>query len=265
MLAKDIPKRWFYGDPGRVRQILANLISNALKFTEKGDIDVTVLLNKTEDEVCHVQISVSDTGQGIPKHDRARIFERFEKAGSGQVGAGLGLSICQSLCDLMEGSIRLDEEYHQGARFVVDLPFKLGEACISKAKAHLKDSSEELDFVNRKVLIVEDNYINRIVLKEILAIYSCEVLVAKDGQEALDVLSQEDVDLVLMDCYMPNMDGFSATKRIREQGNQVPIVALTANAHSEARSVCLKAGMDDFLLKPIQRDCLEKSLKKHLG
>ncbi|ALM91711.1 MULTISPECIES: ATP-binding protein [Alteromonas] len=255
------------GDSVRFRQILSNLIGNAVKFTEKGEIDVTTTLEHTNGDKLRLTCAVKDSGIGIAKEKQAGIFEVFTQEDLSTTrkfgGTGLGLSISKQLCELMDGEIRLESEKGEGSTFTFNIILKEGDDSLvapQLSAAHSHNTAAQ----KRKILIVEDNDINQVIVKQHLSGH--KTLSAKSGIEALEALKKMKVtfDLILMDCQMPDMDGFEATRRIRrgEAGERyvnAPIIALTANAMKGDREDCFNAGMNDYLSKPFDvRDLLEK-------
>jgi two-component system, sensor histidine kinase len=249
----DAVRGTWRGDPLRIRQILTNLVSNALKFTAAGEISVTA---RPAADGC--ALLVSDTGVGIAPAKQARIFDRFTQADESVTrehgGAGLGLAICRELAERMGGRIEVRSAVGEGTEFEVWLPIaRTGDAAPETAPeaAPAPDPGRRL-----RVLAAEDNEINQLVLKALLAHAGVDVALVGDGRQAVDAWATGGWDLVLMDVQMPVMDGLSAAREIRatelRQGlPRTPIVALTANAMSHHVGECRAAGMDDFVAKPI--------------
>lgn len=267
----DVPN-CVIGDPIRLRQILLNLVSNAVKFTEKGSIRLIV----SQDPVEHrdravIRFTVIDTGLGIALDARERLFESFTQADNSTTrkygGTGLGLAISKRLAQIMGGTIGVDSEPGRGSTFwfTVELPLATKTASVSEcsklaalAKSHQKRK-------RCHVLVVEDNLVNQKVAVRLLSCLGCTTEVANNGAEAVEIAEKRQCDLVLMDCHMPVMDGFEATKAIRKidrAGWRVPIIALTANVLLDQRAKCLAAGMDDYLSKPVRKDALDAMLQK---
>jgi PAS domain S-box-containing protein len=245
----------YRGDATRVRQILYNLISNALKFTERGA--VTVKVARTVDRV---RLSVSDTGIGIAKADMRRLFEKFEQADASTTrrfgGSGLGLAICRQLAELMGGRIRARSVIGEGSTFVVSLPLVwLGQAtAAAPTDAAAEPAATASDI---RILAAEDNEINRLVLKTLLGQFGLDPVIVVDGEAALEAWEREAWDVILMDVQMPRMDGPTATRAIRRREAELgrartPIVALTANAMAHQVEEYRAAGMDGFVAKPIE-------------
>lgn len=255
------------GDEVRLRQVLTNLIGNAVKFTEEGNISVTANLEPRPDGKLFFLCSVSDTGIGIAKEKQQTIFDVFTQEDLSTTrkfgGTGLGLSISRQLCELMGGNIDLHSEKGKGSTFSFSVV--LEEASEEDIAPVLpKSAATSNKALKRKILIVEDNDINQIIVKQHLNHHT--TLSAKSGREALEALikMKPTFDVILMDCQMPEMDGFEATQRIRqgeagERYKHVPIIALTANAMKGDKERCEAAGMNDYLSKPFEAgDLVEK-------
>ncbi len=275
-VADEVP-RDLIGDPGRLRQVLMNLVGNALKFTDSGRIRVELGLGAGEDSEAKpgdevvLEVAVIDTGIGMSADEQARLFQPFMQADESMTrrfgGTGLGLAICRRLVEMMGGGIRVQSTPGVGSRFAFSV--RCGRAAPGSAQTDPMRPALEPRFAGR-VLVVEDNPINRRVARANLGRLGLEVLEAGDGAQALEVLARETVDLVLMDLQMPVMDGLEATRRIRAAeaegrlAGRRPIVAITANAMREALDDCRTAGMDGFLPKPFQRQQLFEILTRWL-
>lgn len=260
------------GDPGRLEQILVNLVGNGLKFTEKGSVTVRVRQeNKSLDNV-KLRFEVQDTGIGIPKEKLSRLFRSFSQVDTSTTrkygGTGLGLEISKRLTELMGGEIGIESEVNVGSTFwfTVSLGY---EQSVKDNSANNKDEPESLpvearDLVkNASVLVVDDNAVNRMIVTKIMKRFGLKCLAAKNGKEALSVLENEEVTLILMDCHMPEMNGFVTAEKIRTGGNETPIVAFTADVMDNNKQLCLDAGMNDFLVKPLQQKDFIALLKKY--
>ncbi|MCX6595425.1 MAG: ATP-binding protein [Acidobacteria bacterium] len=254
------------GDVGRLRQVLVNLVGNAMKFTERGGVTLRVAElarhRSGGTEMIELDFSVTDTGIGIAPEKQQAIFDPFVQA-DGSVtrrtgGTGLGLSISRRFVELMGGQIGLSSEPGRGSRFFFSASFGVTTLDRSLGPAPVGAAIESNGDV--WVLLVEDNLVNQKVCSQLLLKQGYQVVVANDGLEALERLRQRQFDLILMDVHMPRLDGLETTMRIREDerqsGRHVPIIALTASAMVEDREQCLAAGMDAYLAKPIQRQLL---------
>jgi signal transduction histidine kinase/DNA-binding response OmpR family regulator len=264
-----------YGDDGRIGQIASNLVSNAIKFTKKGGVTVKVIL-KNLGEFTNVTISVHDTGIGIPEEAKARMFKAFSQAEKSISrhfgGTGLGLSISKRLVEMMAGKISFESEYGSGTTFSVDLTLKTGKENEFKNNddsESVKDLTPKIDsnsFLSR-ILVAEDNSINQMVIGRMLERMGYKYQIVANGNEVLDALRNTHFDLILMDCQMPDMDGYLATQIIRKSetlNNDIPIIALTANAVQGDEDKCRDSGMNDYLSKPVDRRVLEAVLKRYL-
>jgi signal transduction histidine kinase/CheY-like chemotaxis protein len=259
----DVPQ-FITGDPVRIRQIVLNLASNAVKFTDRGSVRLEV----SRPDASHLKVSVIDTGIGISPEQQAKLFKRFTQADSSTTrrygGTGLGLAISKQLVELMRGQIEFSSTPGQGSTFSFVLP--LIETAQQRAPAVPKPVVRA-ETSGRRILVVEDNLVNQRVAQHMLLRLGHAVDLAENGREALVRLSASQYDLVLMDCQMPEMDGFEATTQIRRPDStvldrDVPIIAMTANAFDEDRKRCLAAGMNDFLSKPVHRPTLEGMIEK---
>ncbi|MDP1801596.1 MAG: response regulator [Bacteroidota bacterium] len=253
------------GDQLRVEQILLNLVGNAVKFTNNGGVTIKCeLLKETELEQT-IQIAVSDTGVGMDEHYLKNIFKKFsqeDKSVSRKYGGtGLGLAITFELMQLMHGNIDVKSEKNVGTTFSVYITFKKGDATHIKG---LFKSTEEIDIENVRILLVEDNEINRLVAQNTFKYYNCIVDEAVNGLDALEKVKQNAYDIILMDIQMPEMDGLQATQKIRhELKNATPIVALTANAFKSEIEKCKMAGMNDYITKPFEETALIKLISRY--
>jgi signal transduction histidine kinase/DNA-binding LacI/PurR family transcriptional regulator/CheY-like chemotaxis protein/HPt (histidine-containing phosphotransfer) domain-containing protein len=255
----EIPK-YLYGDDVRLRQVLLNVLGNAVKFTNVGYVRLTVVASDEE-----IRFTVSDTGIGIRREEIPRIFDAFMQADDVQSrnrkGTGLGLSISKSLVEMMGGHISAESEYGEGTIFRIDIPKVIGDG----AKIRHADAGENVVFTPAvKVLAVDDNLINLNVVCGLLRLCNVTVFTAESGREAVEMAGRDRYDLIFMDHMMPEMDGLEAAKALREKGVKAPIIALTANAVTRAKEMMLAAGMDDFLPKPIVRSALNEMLVKWL-
>ncbi|WP_456413631.1 PAS domain S-box protein [Thiolapillus sp.] len=253
------------GDPLRLKQILTNLTSNAVKFTNRGKIQIIAKELERDDDSVEIEFSVCDSGIGMNKNKLTSIFQPFSQADSSTTrkfgGTGLGLTISSQLIEKMGGEIKVDSEPGIGSTFYFRLRFPLAKEGIptDESQGALQRSFKQLQ--NTRVLLVEDNEINRDLATEVLERHQLLVDTASDGQKALEKLEQKQYDLVLMDIQMPIMDGYEATWAIRNQLKlgKLPIIALTASTSSIVREKCMRAGMDDYISKPIDiHELMEK-------
>jgi len=297
-LAPEVP-RFLYGDAGRLRQIFINLISNAVKFTETGKINVQGEILEETDQAVLLRFSVQDTGIGIPSDFHQQIFESFSQVDNSHSrrfgGTGLGLSISRQLAELMGGEIGVDSRPGEGSTFwfttraqKAAAPRKTdsqsgplshptptrkagrptGGRAPRVAERPAKNSPQEM--FSCRVLLAEDNAVNQELVKTILGKFGCIVDPVLDGEAAVEAFTQKAYDLVLMDCQMPRLDGYQASRIIREKEKAaentrlVPIIALTAHALDGERNKCLEAGMNDYLSKPFDQKQLHAVLKRWL-
>ena len=261
------------GDVGRLRQILLNLMTNAVKFTERGGVTIHVETGTARvDGRTAIRVEVEDTGVGLAMADSDRLFEPFSQADASTTrrygGTGLGLTICQRLTHAMGGTIGVRSELGAGSRFWVEIPFAVqsSNATVSaESSHHIAPPEPWAEPKHARLLIVEDNAINQLVAKEIVRRLGYAYEVAANGIEALKALEQRGFAAVLMDCYMPDMDGFDATRELRrrEAGRRhTPVIAMTAGAMTEDRERCIVAGMDDYVAKPVSRATLADVLER---
>ncbi len=249
------------GDPGRLRQIITNLVGNAIKFTEHGHIEVRVWPEAPESNEGLLHFAVSDTGVGIPREKQAAIFDAFTQA-DGSIsrkfgGTGLGLSIVLRLVGLMGGKLWVESEEGQGTTFHFTARFMPAPAAAVELASEYHSDACMIQLSKLNILLVEDNPINQKLAMTLLEKEGCTVTLAVNGIEALDTLAAQDFDLVLMDVQMPLMGGVEATQCIRERegrsGGHVPVIAMTANAMQGDRERCLEAGMDGYITKPLNK------------
>ncbi|MBL8918996.1 MAG: response regulator [Myxococcaceae bacterium] len=243
------------GDAMRLRQVLANLVGNAVKFTERGG--VTVRLGSSGDG--RYLFEVCDTGPGIDDATRARLFRHFEQADSSTTrrfgGTGLGLALCNELVQAMGGRLTLDSSVGQGSRFAFEVTLAPDRSAPS-----LTAGPELAHSFSGRVLVVDDNDVNALVVSRLLTRLGAQVDLARSGAEAIRAVAAVEYALVLMDCHMPEMDGLEATRRIRAGHRPVRVVALTASVMAEEVQACLQAGMDDVLAKPVSVTTLRRAL-----
>ena len=281
----DVP-RLVVGDHGRLRQILVNLVGNAVKFTEQGEVILDVERELQSEDGVLLHFAVTDTGIGVPRETQAAIFEMFEQADSSTTrrhgGTGLGLAISSSLVELMGGSIWVESEAGGGSTFHFTGRFGLADAEATGARrpppVMIRDTTVEYGLKSPaavralpvvrplRVLLAEDSIVNQKLAMALLEKEGHVVVVANNGREALAALESHDVNLVLMDVQMPEMDGLEATAAIRakerQSGEHIPIIAITAHALTGDRQRCLDAGMDDYVAKPIHASELYTAIQR---
>jgi signal transduction histidine kinase/CheY-like chemotaxis protein/PAS domain-containing protein len=250
------------GDAHRLRQVLVNLVGNAIKFTEEGGVRILVVIEDIQTDKCRLQFSIQDTGIGISSNSLKCLFQPFSQLDASITrrygGTGLGLAICRRLCQLMGGDICVDSTPGQGSTFFFTLEFSKGSTFPQKL------TSSELDLLpsHLRILVVEDNLVNQKVILALLESLGYQADVASHGIEALKILKNRTYDLIFMDLQIPEMDGITTAKQIRSGSVSQPrIVAMTAHALQEVKEHCLAAGMDDYISKPIQMSDLLKILR----
>ena len=278
-ISPDIPAT-VLGDPTRLRQILLNLLSNAIKFTPTGTVSVRVRCLGTDNNTAQLQFEVTDSGIGMDSATIGRLFTSFSQADSSTTrrfgGTGLGLAICKRLVTLMGGEIEATSELAEGSKFTVHLPASIGHLTkplaadsILNLDGNLRRADHNQNESEHKalVLLAEDNVINQKVALNLLNRLHCTVEIAVNGRQAVAMATQQQYDLILMDCHMPEMDGFEASALIRQaeqDKRHTPIIAATANAFAEDRLRCLAAGMDDYIAKPITKTSLAAIIERWL-
>ena len=257
------------GDPYKIEQVMLNLIGNAVKFTDKGNIKVFVNILDEDNETIKLNLIVEDTGIGIPENMLDRIFEHFKQIDEGYSkqteGSGLGLTIARSLVELMGGSIVVSSTIDKGSRFTVTIPFAKAEMTKDVVPESLIYNNKQL---SKRILIVEDILINQKLILHILNNRGFNADIVDNGEEALKTLETGVFDIILMDLHMPGIDGFETVKKIRERetvfGTKKTIIALTANALKESFDRCKESGFNDYITKPINIDSFYKVLEKYL-
>ncbi len=262
------------GDPTRFRQVVLNLLANAVKFTHQGGVHLAASTLSPTARAPHgwLRLAVRDSGIGIPSERIDRLFQRFSQVDASTTrkygGTGLGLAICQRLCDLMGGAITVSSALGQGSTFTIELPLPGPETRL--ADHHTEVIIKAISARPLRVLVAEDNLVNQKVARAILSRLDCSVEVVGDGLEALAAWELERYDGIFMDCQMPNLDGYGATRAIRDREqaagrSRIPIYALTANAFDSDREACREAGMDGLIPKPITQASLTGALQAMRG
>ena len=266
-------------DPERVHQCLVNLVSNAIKFTDKGYVHVKVAMEYRSDNLPYLRFDIEDSGIGIKSQDRERIFESFTQAdGSTRRkygGTGLGLAITGHLSRLLGGELILSSEEGKGSTFSLVIPvghdltklLTLGVESTTSQFSRLNERNKNIQQIkfSGRVLVAEDVETNQVLAKVLLSHIGLDVTVAADGREAVQMALSQDFDLIFMDIQMPGMDGFEATRELRRRGVQTPIVALTAHAMKGDDNKCMEAGCNDYLSKPLDRFRLLEKVSLHLS
>ncbi|MBO7476818.1 MAG: response regulator [Salinivirgaceae bacterium] len=262
------------GDPTRLNQILNNLLSNALKFTEYGGITFSVKVLSQDSTSSKMSFIVHDTGIGIPKEKQELVFSSFSQASNDTTrkygGTGLGLTISKQLAELQGGNISLNSEDGKGSTFSLDITYKHGKVAAAEQTANQTARHAVINKTDHtpSILLAEDNEINQLFVKTILK-KDFNLMVAPNGKVVIDLLNKEHFDLILMDLHMPEMDGYTATSVIRKMEDQekrtTPIIALTAAAIKGEKEKCIAAGMDDYISKPFETQDLIDMIYKHIG
>lgn len=267
-ISPDIPK-FLSGDASRLRQVLLNLASNAVKFTKLGSVRILATLNQQDQNEVEINFSIRDTGIGLTEEQISHLFQPFTQADTSTSrkfgGTGLGLAICKRLVQMMGGNIWIESTPEKGSNFNFTAVFGIGHEIY-----HIEEDSIDAyasarqNLLDKRVLLVEDNPFNQQVAKELLENIGMYVTISNNGQEALQELDKKTFDIVLMDVQMPVMDGYEATRHIRMNPtlSSQCVIAMTANAMPEDRQRCISAGMDDFITKPVMPDHLYQTLAK---
>ncbi len=266
-----IPSRLF-GDDGKIKQVILNLLTNAVKYTKEGSFTLTMKKESEENGVCRIHYSVSDTGIGIREEDMEKLFKPFERVdeqkNAGIQGTGLGLDISKQFVALMDDELRCESVYGEGSTFFFDLIQKVVDATpIGDIEARLGEVETE-DYVpmfaapDAKVLVVDDNEMNLMVIEGLLEQTRVQITTALSGRECLEKLDKEDFDVILLDHMMPEMDGIETMHRIAETGKSVPVIALTANVAENGEDYYIGEGFTGYLAKPVDSKKLEQKLKE---
>ena len=273
-VSRKLPAR-VLADPLRLRQLLVNLLHNAVKFTDRGSVRLEVLILDAAQQALRVRFSVRDTGIGIAADKIDSIFGAFIQVDASSTrrhgGSGLGLTIVKELAELMHGQVHVESHVDSGSHFWIDL--QLQEApddAASAEPASADDDDDDDDQVSVSVLLAEDDIVNQMVVEEMLKMLGCDVDVVGDGAAAHRAAAEGQYDIVFMDCHMPVMDGYEATRRIRSDeqrsgGARTPIVALTADSLASDRERCIESGMDGFMTKPVSSAQLSAAIERWTG
>ncbi len=252
------------GDVTRVRQVLINFIGNALKFTKAGEVRVEVALDVEGGEV--LKFSVSDTGIGLDEAQLDHLFDSFSQADRSTTrrfgGTGLGLAISRQLINLMGGSVEVRSTLGKGSCFTMRLPIVIAHDSVEVPSSLVENNLQHKALAALSILIIEDNEVNQMVVTTMLKNLGHSTSIANDGKEGVQLASDHDFDLILMDMEMPVMDGLEATRWLRAKGVNTPIIALTAHAVAGYRQRCLEAGMNDYLSKPIEFETLRGKIER---
>lgn len=264
-VSDNVPE-YVISDTQRFTQIISNLLDNAIKFTQKGEIVLMAHAQAHTDSVCHIHIRVKDTGIGIPEDQTQMIFQRFVQAHNQQTnpyvrrykGLGLGLSIVKQLVNMLGGKISVKSQEGVGSEFNLSIPMSLANDTQDK-QTSVNSPGQVLDCY---ILLVEDNELNQKVAQLMLKELGCEVRIASDGSQALALLNETEFNLVLMDLSLPDMSGIEVVKIMRLNGCELPIIGLTAFAQADDLQACLEAGMDDVLIKPLKLNRLKGALSQ---
>ncbi len=272
--------RVLYGDDVRIKQIVTNLLTNAVKYTPQGGIEMTVAYVRKGGEEIALTISVKDTGMGIRKEDMGRLFENFQRLDEEKnrniEGTGLGMNITMSLLKLMDGEMKVESEYGKGSDFTVTIPQRIVcdeptgdfETIRSRREQNLSQKRQTFEAPEASVLVVDDNSMNLTVFKSLLKRTKMKITTADSGKKCLELVKKEPYHIIFMDHMMPEMDGIETLHEIQKMtdfpNKDTPVIVLTANALSGAREGYLKEGFADFLTKPIDGDLLEQTAAKYL-
>jgi CheY-like chemotaxis protein len=261
------------GDSLRIRQILTNLLGNALKFTDKGTVSLNVRQLSATDKGIKFEFAVRDSGIGMSAEQLGKLFQPFVQADNSISrrfgGTGLGLNISRNLANLMHGEIRVESEINVGSTFIFEVTLSPVHEDENQTKNLLESETfmqDEKLLVGKRVLLAEDNRINQLVATKLLTKYGLIVDVANNGEEALQLVFKNEYELVFMDIQMPVMDGLAATRQLRQQARfkNLPIIAMSAGVTLEEQSECNAAGMTSFIPKPIDSTLLKLKLYEYL-
>ena len=266
-LGANTPSFYIESDPIRFNQIVSNLVDNALKFTETGFVKIGYTV-ESQMEKPIVKCYVQDTGIGLTEQEQSIVFGRFTKIETNKTklyrGAGLGLAICRNIATLLDGEIYVESEVGKGSTFYFTIPYLKNENPIVEKSKDQKNTSE-YNWSGKTLLVAEDEESNFRFIEVLLMKTKVNILRATNGQEAIDIFENNHIDLILMDIKMPVMDGLLATQAIKKINKQIPIVAQTAYAMQNDENICLSAGCDDYVSKPIIKEKFFEVLNKHLS
>ncbi len=261
----------FLGDAGRIRQVVTNLVGNAVKFTARGHILLAAACPRREGNLAHIRISVSDTGIGIPHDKIAALFSKFSQADESTTrrygGTGLGLAISKQLVELMGGAVHVESRVDEGSTFSFTLPLTVdpeGAPAVVPSSVR-RQVKYEFEGLHLRVLVAEDNVVNQTVAVRLLAKLGIRADVAVNGHEAIEMMRILPYDIIFMDCQMPEMNGYQAVSEIRRReapGDHIPIIAMTAEATEGSRDRCIAAGISDYIAKPVKLEALVGALKR---
>ncbi len=257
-LRGEIPNQ-VLGDPGRLQQILINLVGNAMKYTQSGWVKLIVRATVGERGIARLQFEIQDTGPGMDAEQQASLFQPFKRLGrdDSRGGTGLGLYLCQTFVKSMKGKIEIKSELGKGSTFIVEIPFlRVEKLSVSRT------AGEPLDFAGAKILVAEDEPANQVVMRLSLLDLGVIPTLVGDGREALKYLEQNIFDVVFLDCHMPLLNGYETVAEIRKRGWNLPVIACSASQMPEERKRCLESGMNDFLPKPYSIEDLTRVLKQ---
>ena len=264
-IAEDIPYE-LIGDKGKVKEIVNNLLTNAIKYTNEGEINLSIrCVNDTNKHISKIIISCRDTGRGIKSENINKLFTKFERLdierNTTTEGTGLGLAITKALVDMMGGSINVESQFGKGSLFIVQIPQKISK--MSGVTNNITEEKTEVTFEHKKILIVDDNELNIKVAKRALKDFNFDIDEVLDGQSCIDkITSGNKYDLILMDIMMPNMSGETTLKKLKEiDGFNTPTVALTADAMAGAQEKYINEGFVDYIAKPFSRDQIKEKLE----
>lgn len=269
-IADALPE-FVVADPVRIRQLLLNLVSNAIKFTDRGVVCLRLNVLASTSDTARIRIEVSDTGVGIDKKTLEKLFTAFTQADGSTTrkygGTGLGLAIVKQLVHLMHGELGVDSVPGAGSTFWFEITVGIASQGVKQAPVEI--AAEYVPLPSARILLVEDNPVNQLVASRMLEKIGLQVALANNGNQALKKLEQDDFDIVLMDCQMPELDGFAATRILRDYEQQMAkertiVIAMTANVMEGDRQRCLDVGMDDYLGKPVKLPELEATLRRWL-